>query len=379
MNKDNVNSAEDVIVGVERDKMQSYVVEASKTDEKFFRKPIYLMSNEGVAIGSYLNKKQLDRLLQCLGITLTEHTVKDTLYNGKTTVYRTSKEIKLKTIYSPNQVPKEGALFLLRGIISGYVTDIYAQVTDKEVTILKPSPSASHNGFNMSSRKDEPLSDFVKENGYVNVMESSYYQKTRAIIQYKQGKNKMETIINVYNKQNETIGLFRKKEDLQELCNLAGIELTEENQGRDEQGYPFEKFILSRDIKKELVEQPPLNMNGVIQLRGVVMGTLVDVFLTETEDGLVLQEPSPSANMSLFNEEQNPTVVLNFYSMRGSLSIKEVNVNRVGNMARLGDVWLEIIGVKKTNNGTEYKLSSKDYWVNETDITKFSTKEDLDS
>ncbi|RCX38772.1 MULTISPECIES: hypothetical protein, partial [Bacillus] len=379
MTNDKLQSAKDVLVQAERENMQTYVVKASKTENNFFKNPILLVSKDGTSVGSFLNQNQLERLLSTLSIELIEYGEKDTFMNGLTKVYRTSKEIKLKTIHNPNQVPKDSKdseLWLLRGIVGGFVVDIYAEVKDKEVTIYKPSSSSSHNGFNLSSKKAEPLDEFVKQNGYINRMESSYYQQTRAIMHNKQGRNKLETIINLYNKQNETVGIFRKKEDLEAFCQVVGIDIIDEQIGRDTQGYPFEKFVLSQDIKKEEIEQSPVE-NVVATLRGVVRGRLVDVFLVHTETGLVLQEPSETADGHVFNEELNPTILLNFYAMKGSLALKEEKLNRVGNMARLGDMWHEIQGIKKTNNGESYKLFAKDEWVNESDVEEFRTKEDL--
>ncbi|PGF04974.1 hypothetical protein [Bacillus toyonensis] len=378
MTNDKLQSAEDVLIQAERENMQTYVVIVEKTDDNFFKKPIKVVSKEGTSVGGFLNQCQLERFLSTLSINLIEHVEEDTQLNGLTKVYRTSKEIQLKTIHSPNQVPKDSKnseLWLLRGIVGGFVVDIYAEVENKLVTLYKPSSTSSHNGFNQSSKKDEPLGEFVKQNGYINRMESSYYQQTRAIMHNKQGRNKLETIINLYNKQNETVGTFRKKEDLEEFCQVAEIEIIDEQQGRDSQGYPFTKFVLSQDIKKEKVEQPPVESIAI--LRGVVQGRLVDMFLVRTETGLVLQEPSETAEGYVFNEELNPTILLNFYAMKGSLTLKEEKLNRIGNMARLGDMWHEIQGVKKTNEGEAYKLFAKDEWVNEGEIEEFRTKEDV--
>ena len=92
------------------------------------------------------------------------------------------------------------------------------------------------------------------------------------------------------------------------------------------------------------------------------------MFLVHTETGLVLQEPS------------GWSCVLNSIKLLRNerfIGIKRRKLNRVGNMARLGDMWHEIQGIKKTNNGESYKLFAKDEWVNESDVEEFRTKEDL--
>ncbi|MEC2463516.1 hypothetical protein P9X10_01195 [Bacillus cereus] len=203
--------------------------------------------------------------------------------------------------------------------------------------------------------------------------------QTKAVIKYKQSGDKMVQEITILNNDSTIVGVFRKKEDLEDFCTELGIVFIHERKGRDKDGLPYEEYTLNKEIQHQYISKPPISKDA-IQLRGVGGGVLTDMFLLPTDNGYVFQEPSRTADMRLFNEETEPTVVLNFYGKKGLYEIKkEGKLDRIGNLARLGDVWVEIQGVKKENKGYSYKLYGRNEWVMDYHITEFKTKEMIDS
>lgn len=172
MKEDRLQTAGEVIKEAEKGGTKSFVVVLEKPGNQFFRKPIYIFSEEGASLAGYMNKKQLGRFLNAIGVTLSEYMTRDTVQNGKVTVYKPSKNIHCKTIYSPNQLPNGGFIDTLNGIVGARVVDMYVQVKDDRVVVFKPSIDAINNGFNPSKRKDNSASDFVRENGSVNIVEN---------------------------------------------------------------------------------------------------------------------------------------------------------------------------------------------------------------
>ncbi|AFQ29786.1 hypothetical protein P4493_05955 [Bacillus thuringiensis] len=115
-------------------------------------------------VGKYTTKEQINRFLKLVDVKLTPVMEKETLDEGKVTVYKPSKNFRIIHINHVEQVPNVEIVHKIRGISEESVVDVYVTVDRNLVTLYKPIYFKVNEGFNRVMETE----DFIKENGTLN-------------------------------------------------------------------------------------------------------------------------------------------------------------------------------------------------------------------
>ncbi|MEC2463520.1 hypothetical protein P9X10_01215 [Bacillus cereus] len=153
---DKLSSAQEVLTIARREGIGSCVVEVEGTYT------VYSLAK--YRVGQYTTKEQIDRFLQLVDVQLHPVMEKETVKQGKVTVYKPSKNFKVVEIHHKEQIPNVDIVHQLRGITEESVVDVSVTVERNLVTVYKPIYFKVNEGFNRVMEAD----DFIKENGTLN-------------------------------------------------------------------------------------------------------------------------------------------------------------------------------------------------------------------
>ncbi|PGF04971.1 hypothetical protein [Bacillus toyonensis] len=156
-----LNSVDEVLALARQGGITSCIVELEKTNNAKY----IIMSQDRYIVSKYANKEQLDRFLQLIDVSLTPFMEKDTLIQGRVTIYKPSKEFQIEYLHQKDYVSELGVVHKLRGIIVNDVVDNYVKVQENLVSIYRPMSFILNQGFN----KSEGATEFYKQNGSLNI------------------------------------------------------------------------------------------------------------------------------------------------------------------------------------------------------------------
>lgn len=186
------------------------------------------------------------------------------------------------------------------------------------------------------------------------------------------------TPILVEDEHGTVVNKFADKQTLERWCKFIDKELEPSVTRNTTRNGNIETYKLDCSVKVIKVKSVNEVPSHAVKCRGLFQSIIIDMYIQTDKSVVTIYYPYNPLLTEGFNYNNvGEETESKFFKTYGMWNSEKFIDDPIGQMARLGDVWYEILGIRNVSNGLEFMLHSKTYWVSLLDITDIQPKDKI--